>query len=90
MNDAGVPSGPIYRIDEVFADPQVRHLGIAQAVDHPKLGRIELVGQAVTLSRTPSALRTATPERGEHTEAVLAELGYDKAAIASLRQRGVI
>jgi len=90
MNDAGVPSGPIYRIDEVFADPQVRHLGIAQAVDHPKLGRIELVGQAVTLSRTPSSLRMATPERGEHTEAVLAELGYDKAAIASLRQRGVI
>ena len=49
LNRAGVPCGPIYRIDEMFADPQVKHLGIAQAVDHPTLGRIELVGQAVTL-----------------------------------------
>jgi len=90
LNRAGVPSGPIYRIDEVFADPQVKHLGIAQTVDHPTLGRIELVGQAVSLSRTPSALRMPSPERGEHTDAVLHELGYDAAAIASLRQRGVI
>jgi crotonobetainyl-CoA:carnitine CoA-transferase CaiB-like acyl-CoA transferase len=90
LNRAGVPSGPIYRIDEVFADPQVRHLGIAQPVDHPTLGRIELVGQAVSLSRTPSALRMPTPERGEHTDAVLRELGYDAAAILGLRQRGVI
>ncbi len=90
LNRAGVPSGPIYRIDEVFADPQVKHLGIAQPVDHPTLGRIELVGQAVSLSRTPSQLRMPSPERGEHTDAVLGELGYDAAAIASLRQRGVI
>ncbi|HKO06345.1 MAG TPA: CoA transferase [Alphaproteobacteria bacterium] len=90
LNRAGVPSGPIYRIDEVFADPQVKHLGIAQAVDHPTLGRIELVGQAVSLSRTPSALRMPSPERGEHTDAVLRELGYDAAAILGLRQRGVI
>jgi len=90
LNRAGVPSGPIYRIDEVFADPQVKHLGLAQAVDHPTLGRIELVGQAVTLSRTPSALRLPTPERGEHTDAVLGELGYDAAAIADFRRRGVV
>lgn len=90
LNRAGVPSGPIYRMDEVFADPQVRHLGIAQPVDHPELGRVELVGQAVTLSRTPSRLRSPTPERGEHTDAVLRELGYDDAAVASFRERGVI
>jgi len=90
LNRAGVPSGPIYRIDEVFADPQVKHLGIAQPVDHPTLGRIELVGQAVSLSRTPSQLRMPSPERGEHTDAVLRELGYDAAAILGLRQRGVI
>src|SRR5271169_882523 len=59
LNKAGVPSGPIYKMDEVFADPQVKHLGIAQKVHHPKLGDIELVGQAVTLSRTPSRLETA-------------------------------
>ncbi len=90
LNQAGVPCGPIYRIDETFADPQVKHLGIAQGVDHPTLGRIDLVGQAVTLSRTPSQLRTATPERGEHTDAVLRDLGYDDAAIARLRQAGVV
>jgi crotonobetainyl-CoA:carnitine CoA-transferase CaiB-like acyl-CoA transferase len=90
LNKAGVPSGPIYRMNEVFDDPQVKHLGIAQAVEHPKLGRIELVGQAVTLSRTPSRLYSATPERGEHTDEVLREIGYDEKAIAALREGGVI
>ena len=90
INGAGVPCGPIYKMDEVFADPQVRHIGVTQPVEHPSLGRIELVGQAVTLSRTPSKLKTATPERGEHTDAVLRELGYDAAAIAALRAKHVI
>ena len=90
LNAAGVPCGPIYKMDEVFADPQVRHIGIARAVEHPQLGREELVGQAVELSRTPWALRTATPEKGAHTDEVLGALGYDAAAIASLRERGVV
>jgi formyl-CoA transferase len=90
LNQASVPCGPIYRMNEVFADPQVRHIGIARPIEHPQLGRQELVGQAVELSRTPWALRTPTPEKGEHTEAVLAELGYDAAAIARLKSRGVV
>ena len=90
FNAAGVPAGPIYSIDQVFADPQVRHLGIAQSVDHPVLGRQDLVGQAVTLSRTPSRLRTASPEPGEHTDAVLEELGYSDSDIADLRRRHVV
>ena len=90
INGAGVPCGPIYKMDEVFADPQVRHLAIAQPVEHPTLGRIEVVGQPVTLSRTPSQMRRATPERGEHTEAVLRELGYDDKAIAGFRAKGAI
>ena len=90
LNRAGVPCGPINKMNEVFADPQVKHLGIVQPVEHETLGRIDLVGQPVTLSRTPSSLRTATPERGEHTDEVLHELGYDAAAIAKLREDGVV
>jgi crotonobetainyl-CoA:carnitine CoA-transferase CaiB-like acyl-CoA transferase len=86
LNAAGVPCGPIYTMDQVFADPQVAHLGIAAAVDHPELGALRLVGQPVHLSRTPYAIRNATPEQGEHTEAILAELGYDADAIARLRE----
>jgi crotonobetainyl-CoA:carnitine CoA-transferase CaiB-like acyl-CoA transferase len=90
LNQAGVPSGPIYKMDEVFADPQVKHLGIAQKVHHKKLGDIELIGQAVTLSRTPSRLKTASPDAGEHTDAILGELGYSAGDVAQLREKGVV
>lgn len=90
LNRAGVPCGPIYRIDQVFDDPQVRHIGIARAIESPTQGRQELVGQAVDLSRTPWRLRAPTPEKGEHTDAVLNALGYDAAGIAGLRARGAI
>jgi formyl-CoA transferase len=90
FNTAGVPSGPINTIDQVFADPQVRHLGIAQAVASPALGEIELVAQPVTLSDTPSTLRVAPPELGEQTDEILAEFGYSADAIARFRQDGVV
>jgi crotonobetainyl-CoA:carnitine CoA-transferase CaiB-like acyl-CoA transferase len=90
FNKAGVPAGPIYSIGQVFADPQVRHLGIAQPVEHKTLGRLELVGQAVTLSRTASRLTAASPEPGEHTDDILEELGYAASDIAGLRQRGIV
>jgi len=90
FNQAGVPAGPIYSIDQVFGDPQVKHLGVAQPVEHPALGRIELVGQAVSLSRTPSRLATPSPDPGEHTDAILRELGYGDGDIAGLRRRGIV
>ncbi len=90
LNAAEVPCGPIYTMDQVFADPQVQHLGMAQAVQHPDLGPVELVGQAVKLSRTPAELTSATPALGEHTDAVLAALGYDADRIASLRAAKVV
>jgi formyl-CoA transferase len=90
LNAAGVPCGPIYRMDEVFADPQVQHIGIARAFEHPQRGRQQLVGQAVELSRTPWTLRMPTPEKGDSTDSVLAELGYDGEAIAKLRADGVV
>jgi formyl-CoA transferase len=90
LNAAGIPCGPIYTIDQTFADPQVRHLGIAQSVESPALGTINLVGQPFTLSRTPSRLAYGAPEYGEHTDAILAELGYSANDISKLRQSGTI
>jgi crotonobetainyl-CoA:carnitine CoA-transferase CaiB-like acyl-CoA transferase len=90
LNAAGVPCGPIYAMNEVFADPQVRHLNITRTVNHPRLGPVEVVGQPIELSRTPWSVRLPTPEPGEHTDAVLAELGYDAAAIADFRARKVV
>ncbi len=90
FNDAGIPCGPIYRMDQTFADPQVRHLGIAQTVNSPRLGPLKLIAQPVHLSRTPSTLAVAPPERGEHNEQVLSELGYGKDDIAALKRDGAI
>jgi crotonobetainyl-CoA:carnitine CoA-transferase CaiB-like acyl-CoA transferase len=90
LNEAGVPSGPIYKMDEVFADPQVKHLGMARRVVSKRRGPMEVVGQAISLSRTPWQLRTATPEHGEHTDAILAEVGYTATEIAGLRQEGIV
>lgn len=86
----GVPAGPIYAVDEMFDDPQVQHLGIAQPISHPVLGDYRVVGEPVTLSRTPASVATPTPEAGEHNDEILGELGYDAAAIAELRKAGAI
>jgi formyl-CoA transferase len=90
FEQASVASGPIYKMNEVFADPQVEHVGMAVPVRHPVLGDIELVGQPFRLSRTPSEIRSATPELGEHTDEVMHELGYSDEQIADLRRRIVI
>jgi len=86
----GVPAGPIYAMDEVFADPQVRHLGVAAPIHHPALGDIRLVGQPIDMSRTPPGVATPTPEPGEHTVEILTELGYDEAAVARLKATRVV
>jgi crotonobetainyl-CoA:carnitine CoA-transferase CaiB-like acyl-CoA transferase len=90
LNAAGVPCGPVNSMDQVFADPQVRQLGIAQAVEHPRLGRLTLVGQPIDIAGSPSTLAAAAPDRGAHTDEVLAGLGFDAAAIADLRARRVV
>ena len=90
LNTAGVPCGPIYSVDQVFRDAQVKHLGMAQPVHHPELGDIELVGQPFTLSRHSGKLRTATPARGQHTAEVLGELGLMADEIEDLRCRQVV
>jgi formyl-CoA transferase len=90
LNEAGVPCGPINTIDQVFADPQVRHLGLAQAVHSHERGDVELVGQPIIMSRTPSRIRTPPPLMGEHTDEILRELGYPDERIAELRAAEVI
>ena len=90
LNQAGVPCGPINTIDQVFADPQVRHLGLAQGVRSHERGDVELVGQPIIMSRTPSRIRTPPPLMGEHTDELLRELGYDDEGIAALREAAII
>ena len=90
MNAAGIPCGPIYTIDQMFADPQVKHLGIAQTVQSPALGEISLVGQPFTMSRTPSSLATSAPEHGEHTDEILGELGFEADEIMRFKTGGAV
>ena len=87
FNKAGVPCGPIYSIDQMFADPQIKHVGMAQPVKNSKL---TLVGQPVKLSRTPSQLVAAPPALGQHTVAVLKEFGFSAKQIAALRKANAI
>lgn len=90
LNDAGVPSGPILSIDQVFANEQVEHLGLATPVAHPQLGEIRVLGLPVTLSRTPGAVRTPTPEKGQQTDEILHELGLSAEDIQGLREDKVV
>ena len=90
LNDAGVPCGPVYQMDEVFADPQVVHLAMTRTIEHPALGPLDIVRNAVRMTGEPDTVRTPTPELGGHTEQVLAELGYSPAEIEALRAQAVI
>ncbi len=86
LNKAGVPCGPIYSIDQVYADPQVAHLGMAQPVKRKGKPPLRMARQPVSLSRTPSRFAAPPPELGEHTDAVLKEFGFSAREIAALRK----
>jgi crotonobetainyl-CoA:carnitine CoA-transferase CaiB-like acyl-CoA transferase len=86
FNKIGVPCGPIYNIDQVFADPQVKHLGMAQESARSDGSRLGLVGQPFKLSRTPSKIAARPPNIGEHTDEILKEFGFADQEIAALHE----
>ena len=90
LMNAGVPCGSVREISEVLADPQIAARKMVAEVDHPTVGRARVIGSPLKLSETPASVRTAPPLLGQHTDAVLTELGYDSTAIADLRATGVI
>jgi formyl-CoA transferase len=90
LNKAGVPCGPIYSIDQVFSDPQVEHLGIAQQVTKDDGSALTVVGQPVALSRTPSRIAAPPPELGQQTSEVLQEFGFNPDEIAALQRANVV
>jgi len=91
LNKAGVPCGPINTIDMTFAEPQVKHLGIARDVKHPKLGNIKVVGNPINMTASPQPKKLKpTPDLGQHTNAVLKGLGFTPKKIEELRAGGVV
>ncbi len=90
MNAVGIPSGPVNDVEQTFADPQVRHLGIATPIAHPRVGEIEILRNATQLEGVPGDIRRPAPEPGEHTEEVLRQFGLEDDEIARLRADEVI
>ena len=90
LEKVGVPCGPINSIDKVFDDPQVKHLGIAQSIDTIPFGQTQLVGQPFNLSRSPSIMNQRPPEKGEHNEDVLLDLGYSSEELDELKSKNII
>jgi formyl-CoA transferase len=90
LREANVPVGPINGLDAVFSDPTVRHLGLIAEVDHPTAGRVRAPGIPVRMDGTPPSVRSYPPLLGEHTDEVLAEVGFTEDEIAKLRRDGAV
>ncbi len=90
LNRAEIPCGPIFKMDQVFADEQMQHLKVTSDVEHPRLGKLTILSQMATLKRTPGKVTTASPERGAHTDEVLREAGYGDAEIAKLHESKIV
>ena len=90
LEKVGVPCGPINSIDKVFDDPQVKHLGIAQEIETIPFGETKLVGQPFNLSRSSSSMKRRPPEKGEHNEDVLGDLGFSAEELDALKEKNII
>jgi crotonobetainyl-CoA:carnitine CoA-transferase CaiB-like acyl-CoA transferase len=87
---AGVPVGPVNKIGQVLADEQVKARDMVVEVEHSRVGRTPAIGLPIKFSETPGAVLRGAPTLGQHTDEVLASLGYDAAAIAALRKEGAV
>ena len=90
LNDAGVPCGPIYTVDQIFKDPQVLAREMLVEVDHPKCGKIQVTGSPIKLSETPAEITTHPPMLGEHNSSILQEFGFSEEDITKLKEDKVI
>ena len=90
LNAAGVPTGPVLDLEQVFADPQVRAREMLVELPHPEVGTYRTTGLPVKLSRTPGRISRSPPLHGEHTEEVLLECGLSREEIAGLREQGAV
>ncbi|PIW40497.1 MAG: CoA transferase, partial [Chloroflexi bacterium CG15_BIG_FIL_POST_REV_8_21_14_020_46_15] len=90
LTEKDIPVGKVYTLDEVFSDPQVIHRQMVIEVEHPTLGKVRQLGIVPRLSDTPGKVRSLSPLLGEHTDEVLASLGYRKGEIDKLRKEGVV
>ena len=90
LDRVGVPCGPVLRMDQVFADPQVEYLQLTTTVESPELGAMTILRNPVTMSEGDKTVRSASPAAGQHTDQVLAELGLTTEEIEELRERKVI
>jgi formyl-CoA transferase len=88
---AGIPCGPINTLDRVFSDPQVRHLGVVQEVEHPHYGRVQVVGPPAAFSESDVGIQSPPPLLGEHNQEILTRLlGYSNEEVRVLKEQGVI
>ncbi|HET9358192.1 MAG TPA: CoA transferase, partial [Vicinamibacterales bacterium] len=90
LTEAGVPSGAVRDVNEVLADPQVLARDMVTAVEHATAGTLKVLGVPIKLSETPGSVRTAPPTLGQHTTAVLRELGFASDEIERLGRERVI
>lgn len=90
LNDAGVPSGPVYTVPEMFEDPQIKHLGVVETANAWQGGQRHFITQPVTLTRTPASIARTAPGWGEHTKEILVDLGYTEHDIQKFYDEGAV